>query len=109
VHLPRQALPQALAQRARIVCSGGSLLMSIAEGDGEGLEAATPYGSDRRRWFTRYGEPELTASLTPAGFSIRNVRRHRAYRDWLSLHATREPAGANGRQSAQRVPGHHWT
>ncbi len=98
VHLPREAVPQALAEFARIVGSGGSLSMSIAEGDGEGFEVATPYGSDRRRWFTRYREPELTALLTAAGFSIRNIRRHRAYRDWLSVHATREPAGGNGLQ-----------
>jgi hypothetical protein len=72
--------------------------MSIAEGDREGFEVATPYGSDRRRWFTRYREPEFTALLTAAGFSIRNIRRHRAYRDRLSVHATREQAGANGLQ-----------
>jgi SAM-dependent methyltransferase len=97
VHLPREAVPQALAEFARIIGSGGSLSMSIAEGDGEGFEVATPYGSDRNRWFTRYREPELSALLTAAGFSIRNIRRHRAYRDWLFVHATREPAGASGR------------
>jgi ubiquinone/menaquinone biosynthesis C-methylase UbiE len=90
MHLPREALPRALAEFARIVRCGGSLVMSIAEGDGEGFEAATRYGSDRRRWFTRYREQELTALLTAAGFSVRNTRRHRAYRDWLSVHATRE-------------------
>jgi ubiquinone/menaquinone biosynthesis C-methylase UbiE len=95
VHLPREAMPQAVVEFARIIRGGGSLTMSIAEGDGEGFEAATPYGSDRRRWFTRYREPELAALLTAAGFSIRNVRRHRASRDWLSFHATREPTGAN--------------
>lgn len=98
VHLPREAVPQALGEFARIVRSRGSLSMSIAEGDGEGFEVATPYGSDRRRWFTRYREPELTALLTTAGFSIRNVRRHRACRDWLSVHAIRQSAGANGLQ-----------
>lgn len=92
VHLPRQAIPQALAEFARILASGGSVLMSVADGDGEGFEVATPYGSDRRRWFTRYREPELTALLSVAGFSIRTIRRHRAYRDWLSVHAIREPA-----------------
>jgi ubiquinone/menaquinone biosynthesis C-methylase UbiE len=93
VHLPREAAPQTLAEFARIVAIGGSLSMSIAEGDGEAFEAATSYGSDRRRWFTRYREPELTALLTAAGFSIRNIRRHRTYRDWLSVHATRETIG----------------
>jgi SAM-dependent methyltransferase len=94
VHLPREAIPEAIAEFARIVRSGGSLLMSIADGDGEGFEIATPYGSDRRRWFTRYREPELTALLTAAGFSIRDIRRHHAYRDWLSVHTTRRAAVA---------------
>jgi ubiquinone/menaquinone biosynthesis C-methylase UbiE len=109
VHLPREAVPQALAEFARIVRSGGSLSMSIAEGDGEGFEVATPYGSDRRRWFTRYREPELTALLTAAGFSIRNVRRHRAYRDWLSVHAIRQSAEANGLQRQPRYATGHRT
>jgi hypothetical protein len=73
------------------------LLMSMAEGEGEGFEVAARYGSDRRRWFTRYREPELIAVLAAAGFGIRNVRRHHAYRDWLSVHAAREPAGAHPR------------
>jgi len=90
VHLPREAVPRALAEFARILRGGGSLVMSIAEGDGEGFEVAAPYGSDGRRWFTRYREPELTALVAAAGFSIRNMRRHRAYRDWLSVHAIRD-------------------
>ena len=93
MHLPREAAPRAFAEFARIIRYGGSLAMSIAEGDGEGFEAATHYGSDQRRWFTRYREPEFTALLAAAGFSIRNIRLHRAYRmrNWLSVHATREP------------------
>jgi SAM-dependent methyltransferase len=94
VHLPREAVPEAIAEFARIVRSGGSLLMSIADGDGQGFEVATPYGSDRRRWFTRYREPELTALLTAAGFSIRDIRRRHAHRDWLSVHATHRAAVA---------------
>jgi SAM-dependent methyltransferase len=96
VHLPRQAVPRAVVEFGRILRSGGSMSMSIAEGDGEGFEVATPYGSDRGRWFTRYREPEFTALLTAAGFCVRNIRRHRGYRDWLSVHATQGPAGANG-------------
>jgi ubiquinone/menaquinone biosynthesis C-methylase UbiE len=92
MHLPREAAPTAFAEFARVIRSGGSLVMSIAAGDGEGFETATLYGSDQRRWFTRYGEPEFTALLAAAGFSIRNIRRHRTYRDWLSVHATSEPA-----------------
>jgi hypothetical protein len=63
-------------------------------------EVVAPYGSDGRRWFTRYREPELIAVLAATGFGIRNIRRHRAYRDWLSVHAIRDPAGASARGSS---------
>lgn len=78
-----------LAEFARAARRGGILSMSVAEGDGEGFEVAANYGSDRKRWFTRHREPELTALLAAAGFSVRQVRRHRAYRDWLSVRDTR--------------------
>lgn len=91
LHLPREAVPAALAEFARAVRPGGILSMSVAEGDGEGFEVASNYASARRRWFTLYREPCLTALLTTAGFTVRHVHRHRAYRDWLSVCATRQP------------------
>ncbi len=39
MHLPREAAPRAFAEFARIIRSGGSLVMSIAEGDGQGGNA----------------------------------------------------------------------
>ena len=41
---------------------------------------------------TGYRGPELTALLAATTFSIRNLCRHRAYRHWLSVHATHEPS-----------------
>jgi hypothetical protein len=38
-------------------------------------------------------KPQLCATMVAhALFGIGNVRRHRAYQDWSSVHATREPA-----------------
>lgn len=92
LHLPRDVVPGALAEFARTVRGGGGLSMSVAEGDGEGFEVASNYGSERRRWFTLHREPDLTALLAAIGFSVCQIRRHRAYRDWLSVRAVREPA-----------------
>jgi hypothetical protein len=61
----------------------------VADGDGQGWEIATNYGSDRRRWFTYHREPDLTALLSAAGFVVDEVRRTASYRDWLAIHAHR--------------------
>ena len=52
LHLPRALVPGVLADFGRAVRRGGALSLSVAEGDGEGFEVASNYGSDRRRWFT---------------------------------------------------------
>ncbi|MHB1593345.1 MAG: class I SAM-dependent methyltransferase [Streptosporangiaceae bacterium] len=89
LHLRRAAVPDALAEFARTVRHGGTLSMSVAEGDGEGFGVASSYASGRRRWFTLHREPSLTALLGAAGFRVRHVHRDRAHRDWLSVCANR--------------------
>jgi GNAT superfamily N-acetyltransferase/protein-L-isoaspartate O-methyltransferase len=91
LHIPRQAVPAVLAEFARTVRPGGQLFLLLAEGDGEGFEQASRYGSDRRRWFTLHREPELVALLTGAGFVVDRVTRSHSNRDWLDLHAHRQP------------------
>jgi SAM-dependent methyltransferase len=87
LHIPREAVPEVLTEFGRILRGGGGLWLSVVEGDGEGFEVASNYGSDRRRWFTLHREPELTALLAAAGFSVREVTRQHAGRDFLSLQA----------------------
>jgi SAM-dependent methyltransferase len=89
LHLPRALVPGVLAEFGRVVRHGGALSLSVAEGDGEGFEVASKYGSDRRRWFTFHRAPELTALLAAAGFTVHETFRHRTFRDWLSFDATR--------------------
>jgi len=89
LHIPRLAVPAVLAEFARAVRPGGELYVSVAEGDGEGFEVASRYGSDRKRWFTLHHEPELTALLTTAGFAVHQTQRNRGHGDWLSVHARR--------------------
>jgi hypothetical protein len=100
LHIPRRAVPAVLAEFARVMRPGGELYLSVAEGDGEGFEAAAHYGSDRRRWFTCHREPALTALLAGAGFAVHQVRRHRAHRDWLSVFALRPERRAGRSQGA---------
>jgi SAM-dependent methyltransferase len=99
LHIPRAVVPAVLAEFARATRPGGELSLAVAEGDGEGFEVASKYGSDRRRWFTLHREPELTALLAKAGFAVHRTLRHRERRDWLSIHARRagEPATCNWR------------
>jgi SAM-dependent methyltransferase len=88
-HLPRAFVPGVLAEFGRVVRQGGALALSVTEGDGEGFEVASKYGSDRRRWFTFYRAPELSSLLAAAGFTVDQTFRHRTYGDWLSIDATR--------------------
>jgi SAM-dependent methyltransferase len=89
LHLPRALVPGVLADFGRAVRRGGALCLSVAEGDGEGFEVASNYGSDRRRWFTFHRAPELISLVTAAGFTVQQTSRHRSHRDWLSLDAAR--------------------
>jgi SAM-dependent methyltransferase len=89
LHIPRTVVPAVLAEFASVTRPGGELSLAVVEGDGEGFEVASKYGSDGRRWFTMHREPELAALLTGAGFAIRQVRRTPGGRVWLHIHARR--------------------
>lgn len=87
LHIPRREVPAVLAEFARVVRPGARLYLAVAEGDGEGFEVASNYGSSERRWFTNHREPELTQLLAAVGFVVEQVGRASAYRDWLTMHA----------------------
>jgi SAM-dependent methyltransferase len=87
LHIPRASVEAVLAEFGRIVRPGGRLYLSVAEGDGEGFEVASNYGSTARRWFTYHREEKLRESLAGVGFVVDEVARAKSYRDWLSLHA----------------------
>jgi ubiquinone/menaquinone biosynthesis C-methylase UbiE len=89
LHIPHREVPVVLAEFARVVRRGGTLFLNVAQGDGEGWEVASNYGSTRRRWFTFHRAPALTALLATAGFEVRNVRHISSGRGWLSMHCHR--------------------
>jgi SAM-dependent methyltransferase len=89
LHIPREGVPAVLGEFARVVRVGGQLFLNVAEGDGEGWEVASNYGSTLRRWFTFHRLPGLTTLLTVAGFEVHQVRKISSGRGWLSLHSHR--------------------
>lgn len=89
LHIPQRTVPAVLAEFARIVRPGGLLHLVVAEGDGERWEVATQYGSESERWFAYHREPDLVRSLETAGFSIMEIHRHQAGRNWLGVRAER--------------------
>ncbi|GAB3169741.1 hypothetical protein GCM10027259_01680 [Micromonospora palomenae] len=89
LHIPRQAVPTVLGEFARAIRLGGQLYLNLTEGDGEGWEIASNYGSNRRRWFTFHRLPDLTALLVTAGFKVHHASQTRSSRTWLALHAHR--------------------
>lgn len=97
LHVPRSAVPAVLAEFGRAVRRGGGLYLSVVEGDGQGFQVASKYGSDRRRWFTLHREPNLTEMLAEAGFAVHQVCRNQGHGGWLSIHAQRSDATAPGR------------
>jgi SAM-dependent methyltransferase len=89
LHIPRTVVPAVLAEFARVTRPGGELFLAVVEGDGEGFEVASKYGSHSRRWFTMHREPELAALLAGAGFAVYQMRRTPGGRVWLHIHARR--------------------
>jgi SAM-dependent methyltransferase len=89
LHIPREYAQTVLSEFARTVRPGGVLHLAVAEGDSEGWEVASNYGSDARRWFTFYREDALSSLLTLAGFEVLSVRRWTYHRHWLGVRARR--------------------
>jgi SAM-dependent methyltransferase len=90
LHIPHGYAQTVLSEFARTVRTGGVLHMAVAEGDGEGYEVASNYGSAARRWFAYHREETLVPRLAAAGFSVLGLRRWTYYRDWLGVRAQRD-------------------
>lgn len=67
LHLPRAALPGALAELRRVVRLGGALYCSLKQGEGEAW-VSSPAGGER--FFVYYREDELDRLLIESGWAI---------------------------------------
>lgn len=71
LHLPRPSAPQALREVRRVLRTGGVLLVSVKEGEGEFLD--TRLGE---RYFTLYTLDELQTRVREAGLKIEQTWRN---------------------------------
>ncbi|HET9169087.1 MAG TPA: class I SAM-dependent methyltransferase [Actinospica sp.] len=90
LHIPRELVPDALAEFRRVLSPGGQALISIAEGDGEGWETA-PLDPAVRRYFVYHSREAFAELLAAAGFEILWTGCATTHRNWLSLHLRRIP------------------
>jgi SAM-dependent methyltransferase len=88
LHVPRPEVPTVLVEFGRTLRSGGELLLSVAEGDGEGWDERA-YGPSHRRWFVLHRYEALAGLLDAAGFDVVGHARESTHREWLRVHARR--------------------
>jgi SAM-dependent methyltransferase len=95
LHLPKRDAPTALAEIRRVLATGGPLLLSIQEGQGEGWELS-PYGPVER-FFARYRPEEAETLLAEAGFLVeQRYSSETPNRRWLDYLAVRQGSSVGG-------------
>jgi ubiquinone/menaquinone biosynthesis C-methylase UbiE len=72
-HLPRAALPSALAEMRRVLPVGGTLLVATHLGAGEQLVASEWNDAHELIRITFYAKDELAALVVAAGFNVESV------------------------------------
>ena len=89
LHIPRELVPGALAEFRRVLRPGGSAVITVAEGDGEGWERYSFLEGMPRRYFVYHSRAAFTGLLAAAGFEILWTACASTHRDWLTLHVRR--------------------
>ena len=93
LHARRDALPVVLARLAEVTRPGGTLHMTLKEGDGERWSVHGHVGAPR--YFTYWREEPLREHLAAAGWRVDDVLRgdtepeDRPRETWLAVFATR--------------------
>ena len=79
LHVRRDDAPLALGQMQRVLKPGGLLFLSVLWGEGN-LEVRREVYNNRPEYYEFYKEPEISALVKKAGFSIENIVRREAFR-----------------------------
>ncbi len=93
LHIPRSMVPAALAEFARVLRSGGELVLAVAEGVGERWETVpydVPGHDELRRYYVLHSFDDLSAQLEAAGFDVYEHWRRETHRQWLHIRARRQ-------------------
>lgn len=85
LHLPREQLPDALSELARVARPDAPLFVSVPHGEGERVQHA--YGTDTGRYMVAYRRDPFSDALSAAGFRVESAD---VGDRWLSVHARRE-------------------
>jgi ubiquinone/menaquinone biosynthesis C-methylase UbiE len=72
-HLPRAAVPAALAEMRRVVARGGAVLVGVQGGEGEPTVTYDRGGEPDQVVATLFGADELAALVAAAGFAVAAV------------------------------------
>jgi len=93
LHVRRERLPVVLSRLAAVTRPGGTLHVTLKEGDGERWSVHGHIGAPR--FFSFWREPQLREVLSEAGWTVDEVRRgesqpiDRPSETWLAAFATR--------------------
>lgn len=87
LHLPKEAVPNALAEIYRVLIPGGRFFLSVQKGDREGLEISQ--NEKVVRFFARYVPQEMEQFLEQAGFSIKLMEEYEFGRPWIWFETVR--------------------
>lgn len=92
LHLPKQQVPDALKEIARVLAPGGLFSLSVQKGHGEGIESAPVYGGVER-FIARYHPNEIGDLLLGAGFLVESSNISPddplSEKSWLRFEATK--------------------
>ncbi len=79
LHVKRDDAPLALGQMQRVLKPGGLLFLSVLWGEGN-LEVRREVYNNCPEYYEFYKEPEISALVKGAGFSIEDILRREAFR-----------------------------
>lgn len=89
LHIPKSEAKATLGGFARVIKPGGTLFISVKEGNGEGF-VETPEYPNHKRYFAFWNAEEFKKLLESRGFKIQKTIIKKKKYMWISVFATKE-------------------